>query len=295
MTTTRVAAALEALDAGLRAEHADDLQRALHHYADAAIRAGDDPAIVARALVRQAAVYRRLCEWQLAADYSRRAHELAEDADLVELRAEALMGEGNALLSSGRLDEASGVYRRLLRLAIDDRQRGIAMQNVGHIHAHRKEFDAARRVFEESRALFTSCGYVRGEAIATNNMGRLAYDRGELSLAEVLLQRALVSAREVEDAELAAIALLNLGQLRVAQGALSAGATMVTGAHEHFLSSENRWRQVECLCVLADIAEREGRNEEARAHLEQGREIARAIDARVELERIESRLSARTS
>ena len=67
---------------------------------------------------------------------------------------------------------------------------------------------------------------------------------------------------------------------------------MVQGAHEHFVQAENRWRQVECLCVLADIAEGEGRGAEARAHLERGREIAMAIDARMELERIEERLEA---
>jgi tetratricopeptide (TPR) repeat protein len=290
MSNDRVTAAHAALEAGLKAEHADALQQALHHYADAAIRAGDDPSIVARALIRQAAVYRRLCEWGLAADYARRAHEIASDADLLELRAEALMGEGNALLSAGRLDEAFGVYQRLLRLEIDDRQRGIAMQNVGHIQAQRRDFETASRSFEESRTLFRTAGYARGEAIATNNMGRLAYDRGELSTAEPLLQRALISARAVEDAELAAIALLNLGQLRVAQGALQSASMMVRGAHEHFVESENRWRQVECLCVMADIAEGEGRGADARGHLERGKEIAMAIEARVELERIVARL-----
>ena len=77
MQRSRVPSALEALDAGRRAEHADELQRALHHYADAAIHAGDDPAVVTRALTGQAAVYRRLSNWELAADYARRARELA--------------------------------------------------------------------------------------------------------------------------------------------------------------------------------------------------------------------------
>ena len=193
MPNERVAAAHAALQAGLKAEHADALQEALHHYADAAISAGDDPSIVASALIRQAAVYRRLCEWTLAADYARRAHEIASDAELHDLRAEALMAEGNALLSAGRLDEAFGVYQRLMRLDIDDRQHGIAMQNVGHIHAQRREFEIASQAFEKSRALFQLAGYARGEAIATNNLGRLAYDRGELSVAESLLQRALIA------------------------------------------------------------------------------------------------------
>ncbi len=272
----RATAAREALEAGLRAEHGDDLQRALHHYADAAIRAGDDPAIVAQALTRQAGVYRRLSEWDLAASYARRARELADGAGLADLRAEALVAEGN----------------RLVRVALNDRQRGIAMQNIGSIHAQRREFEWAAEAFVESRALFQSAGYSRGEAIATNNLGRLALDLGDLAEANTLLCEALTRAREVQDAELAALARLNLAQVRVAQGALTAAAEMVAEAYGHFAVSENRWRQIECLCVLADVAEAEGQRPHARIHLERGRAIALEINARLELERIEARLAA---
>jgi tetratricopeptide (TPR) repeat protein len=290
MPPRRLTDARECLEAGLRAEHADDLQRALHHYADAAIRAGDDPSIVAQALTRQAGVYRRLSEWDLAADYARRAHSVAEDGGIAVLRAEALVAEGNALMCSGRFDEAVAVYHRLARVATDDRQRGIAMQNIGSIHAQRKEFDRAAEAFAASRALFHDAGYARGEVIATNNLGRLAHDQGDLAQAEHLLKEALSGARGVEDAELAALALLNLSQVRVAQGALAKAGTMVAEAFGHFSVSENRWRQIECLCVLADISEAEGQIDQAREYLTRGREIARTIHARVELERIEGRL-----
>jgi tetratricopeptide (TPR) repeat protein len=292
MRKTSAAAARESLDAGLRAEHADDLQRALHHYADAAIHAGDDPSVVTRALTGQAGVYRRLSDWALAADYARRARELAEDAELPEQRAEALVAEGNALMCSGRFDEAAGVYDRLARVAIDDRQRGIAMQNLGSIHAQRAQWERAADAFESSRVLFQAAGYLRGVAIATNNLGRLAYDLGDLAGSEPLLRTALTQARTVEDAELSALALLNLAQVRVALREFVEAAPMAAEAFGHFVVSENLWRQVECLCVFADIAEGEGETESARAHLRRGAEIARAIGARVELERIEARLSA---
>ena len=290
MPDSRVLSAHEALDAGRRAEHADDLQRALHHYADAAIRAGDDPAVVTRALTGQAAVYRRLSDWELAADYARRARELAEDADLPILRAEALVAEGNALMCSGRFDEAVIVYDRLSRVATDDRQHGIAMQNIGSIHAQRGDHAAAAHAFEQSRLLFEEAGYARGVAIATNNLGRLAHDIGDLERAEPLLRAALDAAREVGDAELCALALLNLAQLRVAQRDFVEADAMITESFGHFAVSENRWRQVECLCVLADIAEAQGDHDDARAHLTRGAEIARQIGARVELKRIEERL-----
>ena len=290
MPDSRVLAAHEALEAGRRAEHADNLQRALHHYADAAIRASHDPAVVTRALTGQAAVYRRLSDWELAADYARRARELAEDAELPMLRAEALVAEGNALMCSGRFDEAIIVYDRLARVATDDRQRGIAMQNLGSIHAQRGDHGAAASAFEQSRALFEDAGYARGVAIATNNLGRLAHDTGDLGRAEPLLRAALDAARDVGDAELCALALLNLAQVRVAQSIFSDASPMVTEAFGHFVVSENRWRQVECLCVLADIAEAQDDHDDARAHLMRGAELAREIGARVELARIEKRL-----
>jgi len=290
MPDSRVLSANESLDAGRRAEHADDLQRALHHYADAAIRAGDDPAVVTRALTGQAAVYRRLSEWELAADYARRARELAEDAQLPTLRAEALVAEGNALMCSGRFDEAVKVYDRLSRVATDDRQRGIAMQNLGSIHAQRGDHDRAADAFEQSRALFEEAGYARGVAIATNNLGRLAHDVGDSERAESLLRAALDAARDVEDAELCALALLNLAQLRVAQRAFDDASPMTAEAFGHFVVSENRWRQIECLCVLADIAEAQGDPDAVRAHLERGAAIAREIGARVELGKIEERM-----
>lgn len=279
------------LQAGLRAEHGDDLARALDHYADASIAGRDDARVVAQALTRQAAVYRRLSQWDVAADHARRAYELAEDTALADLRAEALAAEGNALMCAGRFDEAMAAYQRLKRVAVDDRQRGIAMQNIGSILAQRGDHGPARDAFELSRLLFQQAGYMRGEAIASNNLGRLALDCRELSAAESLLQRALIGARAVEDAELAALALLNLAQLRVLQGELHSATLMVRGAQAHFEESGNRWRQVECLTVLADIAEAEGRTPEARSHLERGAELAASIEARVELGQIEARLA----
>lgn len=291
MSLSRADLARDSLEAGLRAEHADDLQRALHYYADAAIHGRDIPAVVGRALARQAGVYRRLSEWDLAADYARRAHEVAEGAGLPELRAEALVAQGNALMCSGRLNEAVIVYNRLVRVATDDRQRGIAMQNLGSIHAQRRAWDLAEEAFESSRWLFRSAGYARGEAIAVNNLGRLAHDQGDTEQAERLLREALAGARDVADAELAALALLNLAQVRVARGLLTEALPMAAEAFGHFSVSENRWRQIECLCVLADIAEGEGVGEQAKVHLRRAREIALEIGARMELQKIDERLA----
>jgi tetratricopeptide (TPR) repeat protein len=193
-------------------------------------------------------------------------------------------------MCAGRLDEASIVYNRLVRKAINDRQRGIAMQNLGSIHAQKGEWEWAAEAYESSRYLFRAAGYARGEVIALNNLGRLAHDQGDLVESEALLKEALAGAREVADAELAALALINLAQVRVARGMLAEAMPMAAEAFGHFSVSENRWRQIECLCVLADISEGEGQVQQVRVHLERARAIAREIGSRVDLEKIEERL-----
>lgn len=291
MTTARESAR-ECLDAGRRAEHADDLDEALSLYGDAALHGMDDPAIIAEALTRQAAVYRRRSEWDIAVDHARRARSIAEDAELAPLVIDALVAEANALMCRGSLDSAMGVYERLLRTADDERQRGIALQNMGSIHAQRGDLDLARDAFEESRDLFLRAGYERGEAIALNNLGRVALDASSLDDAEGMLQEALVGARTVADAELTALVLLNLAQLRLRLDATDAAHEMTRGALEHFEASGNGWRQIECWTVLGDIAARGARHAEARDAYERAAALAQRVDSRRDGELLAVRLRA---
>src|SRR6185295_8502149 len=113
------------------------------------------------------------------------------------------------------------------RMALDDRQRGIAQQNLGNIHAQRREFREATEALTQSRMLFEKVGYARGEVIATNNLGRLAHDMGDLDKAERLLAEAMSGARAVEDAEIEALAQLNLAQVRAARGHHAEAKAMV--------------------------------------------------------------------
>ena len=284
--------ARECLDAGLRAEHADELDDALLLYGDAAVHGLDDPAIIAEALTRQAAVYRRRSEWDMAVDHARRARAIAEDAEIDGLVAEALVAEGNALMCRGSFDSAVGVYERLLRMSDDDRQRGIAVQNLGSIHAQRGDLTLAREAFEESRELFRLAGYERGGAIALNNLGRVALDASSLEDAEELLQDALASARDVGDAELVALVHLNLGQLRLRLDDMDAAHALTRGALDHFIASGNGWRQIECWTVLGDLAARRANHAEARESYAKANALAQQVDARREGEILAARLGA---
>lgn len=276
----------------LRAEHADDHDRALDLYALAAARAVTDPTIVAEALTRQAGVYRRRSEWELAVTYAQRARSIAEDAGLPAHLAEALIAEGNALMCRGSFDEAVSAYRRLERVAQNPRQRGIALQNLGSIFAQRGELDDAAAAFLESLTLFRDAGYERGQAIAANNLGRIALDMDDTEGARRWLQEALARAKAVEDAELVALARLNLAELALCVGSLGMAEGDVHVSLEHFQETGNRWRQIECWRVLGDIAHKRGDTSSARELFERALALADAIGAESERTLVRRRLDA---
>lgn len=283
--------ARELLDEARRAENGDELDRALELYADAAIAARDDPAVVTEALTRQAGVFRRRSEWDLSVTYARRARTLAEDAELPYHHAEALAAEGNALMCRGSFDEALSTYELLLRSAEEPRQRGIALQNMGSIFAQRGRPLDAMKAFRESRALFAEAEYPRGEAIAANNVGHVALDVGDLDTADRWLTHALARAQEVEDAELVALVSLNLAQLQLRRDALDDAEDRTVTALGHFQRSQNRWRQIECWRVLGDIAAARRDRPHARELYERALRLSRSIDASRESEMLEERLA----
>lgn len=279
------------LDEALRAERADEHDRALDLYALAAARAVTDPTVVAEALTRQAGVYRRRSEWELAVTYAQRARSIAEDAGLPAHLAEALIAEGNALMCRGSFDEATSAYQRLERVAQDPRQRGIALQNLGSIHAQRDRLDDAAAAFLESLALFHEAGYERGQAIAANNLGRIALDMNDTEGARRWLHEALTRARIVEDAELIALVRLNGAELALATGMLGVAESDVHVSLDHFQQTGNRWRQIECWRVLGDIAGKRADSSAAGEFYERALALAKSIGAEGERTLLERRLA----
>lgn len=269
------------LGRGARAEKLGLLEQALEAYQQAEV-AADDPAALAEALCRQSNVYRLRCEWPAAIAVARRAQAVAAEAALPVAFPEALNAEALVYLSRGDLDTARPLLERTVELAQDARLRGIGLQNLGAIHAQQGELDAAERVFAESSRCFVECGYERGQAIALNNQGRAALDRGDAARAIPVLDQAVRAARKVEDEELTAISMINLSEATAATGDYEAAHDLACTALGHFRESNNRWREVECLRILGTINERRGDVESARACYDRGLQLATAIDARLE-------------
>jgi len=266
------------------------LDRALAVYRQLA-EGSDDPDIRAEALWRQADVLRVQCQWNEAIASARLGQEVASRAGLPRRHAEALNAEASIYLARGDLAQARVLFEALASTSDDLRMRGIGLQNLGSVYAQQGDLDLAERVFAESHECFVQCGYERGQAIALNNQGRVALERGDPARASSILVRAESAARRVEDEELIALSTTNLADAALAVGDMELAHDRVCTALGHFRASGNRWREIECLRLLGTINERSGAREEARRCYERGLRLAGEIDARMEIATLESLLA----
>lgn len=272
---------LDLIADGLRSERAGALDRALDSYARAAELA-DDSETRAEALTHLADAHRGRAEWDQAIAAARRAHDVACAAGLPDRIADATIAEANAWMCRGDFAVATPLFERVLREHAHARLRGIALQNIGSMQAQRGMLQDAEVSFGEGLACFEAAGYERGMAMALNNLGRVALDRGAPEAAIDLLDRSLGIAREIEDHELCALALLNQAAAQLAAGDAEEAGDLATAALGYFMAAGNRWREIECLKLMGEIEERRLDRVSAARCYERGRGIAEAIGARVE-------------
>lgn len=276
---------------GVRAERAGALDRALHAYRTAATTS-PDAATRAAALTHEADIYRTRCDWDQAFTAARQAQHIAREAGLDAALMEAIVAEANILMARGVFDEAARQFTRITEQTTEPRIRGIALQNLGAIHAQSGHPRAAARAFRESLGNFHKAGYTRGEVMALNNLGRLAIDTGDYAEARELLERALPLAREIEEAEAAAMASLNLAWVLCHEGAVDRAQDLAMSALGYFASCENRLRQIECLRLIGEVNEKCDDCSNAARCFELAIALAEQIGSEPELRASQDRLAA---
>lgn len=240
---------------GVRAERAGALDRALELYRTVA-GSTSDPDLRAEALTHEADALRSQCDWEGALTAARAAQELANAAQLADRALDAVVAEGNVLMARGDFDDARPKFERVAADSNNPRLRGIALQNLGSIHALCGQRSAAARAFSESLGNFHKAGYSRGEGIALNNLGRLALDSNDSARAQPLLERALGIAREIEDSDLAALVSLNLAWALCTAGESDRAQDLAMAALGYFAACNNRYREIECFRLIGEINER---------------------------------------
>ena len=257
---------------------------------DTASRSADGT-IRALALCRKADLYRVWSRWDQATDSAREGAAVARKAGEYTLYAEAINAEANVYHQRGEFDAALPLYERVLELPVDDRVRGLALQNMGAIAAQREDLDAAERLFLDSYWHFRRAGYDWGVAFVLNNQAAAALDRGRYSSAAAIARQAMEAARQVDDFELLGIATLNYAEALAAQDDLPRAESLAAGALGFFVLAKSDIHRAQCLRVLGDIYVRRGETSRARACYMQGLEVAVPLGSRVDTDKLRDSLA----
>lgn len=283
----------ELLGEGVRLARGGLLDKALQHLSDAAERS--DPAVVAEALRHQADIHRARCEWDAALILARRSAEVALAAGLHDAVAEAKNAEAAVHLSRGAFDEARPLLLKMTEVTPSPRIRGIAFQNLGYIAAEEGAHDAAQKWFDRALDAFREARYARGATMALMNSGRIALLRGDYETAEGLSTGAAAAARGVDDLELLALACLNLAEALLRLGLTDEAEKPASEALGYFDGTGNDWRRIECLRLFGDLHRTTGDASSAERCFRIGLDLARRLDARLEVKLLEERLAELSS
>ena len=279
----------DSLAEGLRYEKAGLLEKALSHYRE--VRLGSrDASLVAESWTRESYVHHARGDWEAALAAAMRAAELARKLDRSDLEAEALNARAAVHYSRGAFPEAQQLFEQMLELSDDPRVRGLALQNLGSLHAQRGELELSEQRFAEADLHFEEAGYDWGRAHVHNNRAALALDRKDHAGAEAASRTAVQVARLSDDLDLLAIATMNLAEALMGLGRTEEAEVEASKALGQFEISQNAWRRVACFRILGDLSDRQGDAEVARRMWRRGLDLAGKIGATVEARELSERL-----
>jgi DNA-binding SARP family transcriptional activator/tetratricopeptide (TPR) repeat protein len=235
--------------------------REAHELADAAARAAGDTRGRAALLVALAwVVFDRTPPAQLIKLFAE-ARELFERIGDGPGTVEALLGEGEALRLTSRLESALACLERALAVAVQTgatAQEAAAVFGVAMLDREAGRADRALERLEGILPVWRDLGRRRWEALTVRVMALVLLDQGELSAAEARLEQALALARELHDRQVRLMLLVDLGELRYRQGQPGAARTVLEqalrSAHELGLTYE----RARILGTVAELHAAEG-------------------------------------
>ena len=146
------------------------------------------------------------------------------------------------------------------------------------VHRAGREEEAAV-LARDARELAREAGDVRALAQAHNMLGVLAHSDGDLTVARDELERSIVLAGELEDAEARAAGLNNLALANAAAGDLDRALELTREALELCTAYGDRHQEAALRNNYADLLHAADRGEESMAELKRAVSIFSAIDA----------------
>lgn len=165
------------------------------------------------AYLEAAAVARRRYANGRACEYYQRGLELlGETHD--GARIDALHAYGDVLQSMGYVDDAMAAFRGMLTLAyrLDMKPKGGAAHNrIGRLFREMGVLDEGERHLQTALRLFEAAGDIRGVASTIDDLGKIAWLKGEYVQALTMFRDGLARRRKIGDRRSIALSLNNLG------------------------------------------------------------------------------------
>ena len=258
----------------------------------AALAAAHSDDVLAEAHGGLATVHLMRCEFTEALAHARESARIASGLDDKLPYAKALNTEALVHRQRGHFELAAPLLDRVLAATRDPEARAIALMNLGAIAGDNGDVASAEKHFAEAYGCYQRCNNLRGEAMALQNYGRAAFQRGDVALANELLPKAIAVAEEAGDGTSKALATMNHAEVVGRLGDLARAEALASKALDYFERTENKFFQVESLRLLGDLNAKSGRRKEARRRYEEGLQLARSIDARIEADTITRALDA---
>lgn len=206
----------DAIAAGMAAEESGDFIGASAAFSS--LLEGTDPVMVATAqfhLGRVAWKQGRLDDALVLCETARAG---AVRLGQVDLRASVENAIGVLHVARGEYAQARAAYSVALELTVDTVTRAKITLNLGVIANIQGHFDAARRHYEESLALFERVNDDRGVALALHNLGMWHADRRAWDEADEAFRRALALLEARGNKQMIANVLTNRSEVSYGRG-----------------------------------------------------------------------------
>ena len=189
---------------------------------EAAVKAAEgrgDKAVLAEALRRLAVVRFTRNDAPAARELCGRSYQVARDAGIDVLAAEALNTLGCLDLKTGSLTEARKHFLDAIELGGPSRELGARVeQNLGIVANIQGYYDEALAHYQRSLEAYRAANDEHGCAIAFANLGIVSTDRQEFDQADRYFQQCFEIAQRAGDTHLEGQCLVNHADVHVARG-----------------------------------------------------------------------------